>query len=244
MRPSRRMRAGRRASPRRPASSTIEPVEALGEGRWLVRPSLAGADARARARAGGPHAAAALRARSGRARRALPDGLRPPAGQRGGADRRPALHARAVGSACARAARSSRSSCASASTRSGPSRPRRSRSMRCTARPTASSPRRARRSLRGRRERAPRRLHRHDVGARRRDRRRSRGARRGADVAPDRAGLSLPRRRRARDELPPAPFHLAGARDGVLRRRGDAPHLRRGDPRALPLLQLRRRELA
>ena len=55
-------------------------------------------------------------------------------------------------------------------------------------------------------------------------------------------GLPVPHGRRARDQLPSAAHEPAGARDGVLRRGGDARRLppRRG--RALPLLQLRRRD--
>ena len=119
VRPSRRVRPGM-ALAALEGELAIEPVEDLGEGRWLVRPSLAGAElSRALERAG---------------RLPLPPYIRDPAvpderyqtvyaraaGQRGRAHRGPALHATRCGSACGRAARWWRSSCASGSTRSGP----------------------------------------------------------------------------------------------------------------------------
>src|SRR5439155_7833037 len=48
--------------------------------------------------------------------------------------------------------------------------------------------------------------------------------------------------RLAADELPPAALDTARARDGLLRRRGNAPPLPARDRRALPLLLLRRRD--
>ena len=56
------------------------------------------------------------------------------------------------------------------------------------------------------------------------------------------ARLRLPACRRAPDELPPASLDAARARDGVRRDRRDAPAVRPRDPRALPLLLVRRRD--
>ena len=56
------------------------------------------------------------------------------------------------------------------------------------------------------------------------------------------AGLRVPARRRAPDELPPAALDAARARDGVRGRRGDAAPVPRRRRRALPLLLVRRRD--
>ena len=66
------------------------------------------------------------------------------------------------------------------------------------------------------------------------------GQARGADVALRPAGLPVPARRRAADELPPAALDPARARDGVRRRRRRARPLPDRDRRAVPVLLLRR----
>ena len=63
-----------------------------------------------------------------------------------------------------------------------------------------------------------------------------------ADVSLHHAGLRVPARRRAADELPPAALDAARARDGVRGSRGDAAPVRARRRRALPLLLLRRRD--
>src|SRR5581483_11611565 len=90
-------------------------------------------------------------------------------------------------------------------------------------------------------ERGPGARRRHDDRARAGDARARRAAR-GADGAVRHAGVRLPARGRAPDELPPPALDPARARDGVRRRRADAPPLRARDRRALPLLLLRRRD--
>jgi UDP-N-acetylmuramoyl-L-alanyl-D-glutamate--2,6-diaminopimelate ligase len=64
------------------------------------------------------------------------------------------------------------------------------------------------------------------------------------DGPADPAGVHVAARRRAADQLPPARLDAAGARRGDRpgRDRACARDLRRGDPRAVPLLQLRRRD--
>ena len=71
---------------------------------------------------------------------------------------------------------------------------------------------------------------------------RPRRAARGPHRALHHARLRVPARRRAADELPPAADDAARARDGVRGRRGDARALRARDPRAVPLLLVRRRD--
>ena len=64
------------------------------------------------------------------------------------------------------------------------------------------------------------------------------------NVALHHARLPLPRRRRAPHELPPAALDAADAGERVRGLRDDPRRLRARDPRALPLLQLRRRDAA
>ena len=194
-RPTRRLRPGGGYGP-------VELLEHLGEGRWRVR--LDGEPA---------------------GETPLPPYITEPLGDPA---RYQTVYAREPGSAaaptagstsrrsCSRGSTSSASRSTSASTRSGRSPRRRSRST---------DPRRA---LRGRaggvgadpgRGARPRR--RHDDGARARDARPRRAARR-PHRAVHHAGLRVPPRRRAPDELPPAALDAARARDGVRGSGGDA----------------------
>ena len=86
-RPTRRLRAGRRYGP-------VELLEHLGEGRWRLR--LTGEPGRR-------GAAAAVHHRAARRPRALPDGLRAPAGSAAAPTAGPALHAGAARAARRRA---------------------------------------------------------------------------------------------------------------------------------------------
>ena len=70
----------------------------------------------------------------------------------------------------------------------------------------------------------------------------ARRAARGTDRALRHAGVRVPARRRAADELPSPALDAARARDGVRRRRADAPAVPARGRGALPLLLLRRRD--
>ena len=213
-------------------------ADAPAQGRPALRPGRAARASRrgplaraARRRAGRRDAAAAVHHRAARRPRALPDGLRARAGLGGGADRR----------AC-----TSRRSCSRSST------PRASRS-------TSGSTRSAR-STRSTLEEHVIHGERYEVAPAEWERIRAaervlavgtttvrtlETLARGAPLAgPHRAlhhaGLRVPARRRAADELPPAALDAARARDGVRGRRGDAPPLRARDRGAVPLLLVRR----
>ena len=131
------------------------------------------------------------------------------AGLGGSADGRPALHAGAARGARRRACDAARRPGHVPAGERGTARRARvaRRAVRSSARGVGSD--------RGRRAR-PRR--RHDERARARDGRARRAAR-GAYDAVRHAGLRVPARRRAADELPPAALDSARARDGVRRRR-------------------------
>ena len=219
-------------------------------GRRLIRLwTEDGRSGRRRRRRDRPRAAAAVhQARRPRGRpRSLPDRLRARARIDRGADRRPALHPGPARGPDARAAsrrpRSPSTSatarfsrCASTASRIIASNRSATRSARRPRRPsTARAPRTAASSRSARRRR----------GRSRRWRWRTAGGSWPAHGATDLfiyPGFHVPRHRRPADQLPPAAVVAADAGVGVCRPRARAGRVSRGDRRALPVLQLRRRD--
>ena len=193
--PSRRLRAGERLG------AAVELLEALGDGRWRVRLD------------GEPSVSLPLppyiHEPLADPERYQTVSTRPIAGS--AAAPTAGLH---FTPSCSRASTSSASRSTSGSTRSARSRPRPSRRTSSTASATASSRRPGRGS---RRPSACSRSGRRRPASSRRSRRGGPLAGRVRPLHP--AGLHVPPRRRAPDELPPAPVDAARARDGVRGRR-------------------------
>ena len=191
------------------------------------------------------------RADDGRRRRALPDRVRRAPGRGRRADRGAALRRRAARRA-RRARRRARRGHAARRRRHLPAGARREprRAPRCTASATRSAPATVAAIARGARARRPRRRGRHDQpararigGAAQRAARARAGARR--DRPLHHAGLRVPRRRPAAHQLPPAEEHAADAgRARSPAASASARSTRHAIARALPLLQLRRRDAA